>query len=567
MKYLNQIKQRMTPSIYYMLILFLPVFYSYYNIWNTLFIADAWHMLDSYILIKDFGISYFFQLFAMPYGIHFLPIGVVLSSLETYLFGVNTVGYGLLSLALHFLNVIVIYYSVKRTTKSVFWGILAGIFFGVNYEIHEGVFWFASNIWTELSTTMVLMGLLNLIKYYQKRKTKFFFISYIFFTTSLFLREYTFMLFPLNMLFFGYLSFEDKKNKKKYLSFIGIYLFNIIGYLILRIFFVYAINPVILSSGASWKHFPYLVLWYIFTLPIKILSNILIPEHVILFLTNFIAKEIYFELPIAQSDVFQSVLFFDQLYLFFGFLLAIILMITIYLSRIRNKTDKIIIGIYGLVFITVPMIFLTLSSYLYWTFSRYLYLPAAIFSIFLFSLLSHTKIFYKTKLSATILFCIFLAYAVFNAQMNHAYFTASVELGNHRRGILSQLSEKINFKNKNQIIFIKVPGTSYKNDTDIFDIGTSFGKVLIIWTWYQKHQTQNIPSCLFDPMFLFNANNGYKYCNGKGYGYFQNIDTLKKTMKTHKISPSDLHGFEYDIKTSKITDISEQLKNKLHEDK
>src|SRR4030043_1064800 len=95
------IKSYISKNYFNLLIIFLPVFYSYFNIWNTFFVADAWNMLNSHTLVKSFGVEYFFQLFAMPYGVHFLPIGVLISTLQTQIFGINPFGYGIVSLILH----------------------------------------------------------------------------------------------------------------------------------------------------------------------------------------------------------------------------------------------------------------------------------------------------------------------------------------------------------------------------------------------------------------------------------------------------------------------------------
>ena len=91
------------------LILLIPILYAYYDLWNTFFVADAWNMLNSHTLHETFGLSYFFQVFAMPYGVHLVPLGVLISFFQGQFFGVNAFGYGVLSLILHFLNSDILY--------------------------------------------------------------------------------------------------------------------------------------------------------------------------------------------------------------------------------------------------------------------------------------------------------------------------------------------------------------------------------------------------------------------------------------------------------------------------
>src|SRR5450755_3158628 len=87
----------------YMLPLFaIAIGVAYYGLWNTFFFADAWQLLDSYPLQKNFGLSYIFQLFPMPYGFHFIPLSMLITTAEAYFFGVHVLGYVIVSLILHF---------------------------------------------------------------------------------------------------------------------------------------------------------------------------------------------------------------------------------------------------------------------------------------------------------------------------------------------------------------------------------------------------------------------------------------------------------------------------------
>lgn len=548
-----------------LLLLFLPVLYAYYNIWNTFFVADAWHMLNSYILIGDYGFNYFFQLFAMPYGTHFVPIGMAFSSLETYILGSNARGYGIVALLLHFINVYIIYLAVRKITKSTHWGIVAGIFFGVNYAIRGGVFWYASNLWNEIGATLVLIGLAYLYKFYEDRRVYMLVFSYALFVSSIFIKEYAFMLLPLTLLFLTYMCFEDRLNIKKYLLYASIYLITTIGYLILRFFFINPESQVVTSSDFAHSGFYISVLWNLFTLIPKFLANIFIPEQAILFIANFISINIYHDLELVQSPVFQTVLFYDQLYIFIGSLLTLFLFALVFLLRKIPKKYKIFLLLYGLAFIFVPMVYLTLDKYLYWIFSRYLYLPTAIFTIFFFCFMWQFKILRKINALSISLFLILMVYYITHAHMNHNFFNSFAKTGQERQATLSQLSSQLDFSNKEQVVFVKTSGDIYKNDTDIFNNGTSFGKVLVIWSWYQGNQNI-IPSCLYDPMFLFNSNNQYKFCDGKGYGYFQDIDKLKATVNEHNIDVKNVTSFNYDKETNTLTNISSHINAMLQQD-
>jgi|GEM_PF-3725667 len=548
---------------YSIITLVLITFYAYYDVWHTFFFADDWNLLGSYPLLKNFGLSYFFQLFGMPFGSHFVPIGIVLVTVETYLFGIHTTGYAIVSLLLHCINILLVFYSILQITNkraSTAW--LGAAFFAVNYSIHEGVgiFLLASNIFVEMCTMFVLIGLLQFLKFYHDRNNlRAFFISFLFFLCAVFLKEDGFMLLPVIVLFLTGIFLEEKK--KKYLVYSGLYCIVIIAYLLLRVKVLHPLNHLIVT--ASGAHFWPLLLWNLFTLPPKVITDIILPQEWLMAFSGLIAGNIYSDISLAQNILFKTVLLYDQLSIFFGVIIFLIMLLLYSKIHSVKKGQRFGILLYGTSSVCVPLVLLTLNQNMYWIFSRYLYLPAALLSIFLFSCFSLLP-FFRRAYRAWFATCLCLILICIYAFFNHTFFVAYAKSGSYRKHMLEDISYHLNFTKKQEIVFIKTSTGGFHNTNDIFGFGTSFGRALLIWNWFQGDNKQKIPPCLYDPLFFFTSPvNDYKQCDGKGYGYFQDIDKLRKAVKQYTINPKAIDAFAYNQATNTFTMINPEIQSEL----
>jgi hypothetical protein len=499
----------------------------------------------------------------MPYGIHFVPLGILISTAESYFFGVNPFGYGVLSLSLHLANIFLVYYSIIQITKNKKISFLAAAFFAVNYPIREGVFWFASNTWIELCTFFVLLGLIQFNKFYITKKTGALISAFFLFFISVFFKEYSFMLIFISMFFLIYLYIKEKE--KTYLLFISLSFMVLIFYSLFRLDILHTVNSSVITTFNF--HLIYLIQWNALTLPAKTLGAILLPQGWILQMSTFIAHHIYTQLDIAQTPVFITVLFYDQLYIFFGFIFLLLsICLYIYLKKKSiAKVQHFTLLLYGISFYFIPIIFLSLNGYQYWIYSRYLYLPSAVYLIFIASTVGFIPIFKRANRLSSTVFCFCLIFILIHAYLNHVFLVGFINEGNYRLNIVQNVSKRLDFNKKQQIVYIKTSSGGYSNGNDIFGMGTSFGKELLIWNWFQNDNKEKIPRCLYSPEFLFKEPiNDYKGCDGKGYGYFQDLTKLKQTLKKYHLSIKDVVALSYDKNSDTFIDIHSELEKKLY---
>ena len=94
------------------------------------------------------------------------------------------------------------------------------------------------------------------------------------------------------------------------------------------------------------------------------------------------------------------------------------------------------------------------------------------------------------------------------------------------------------------------------------DYGSNTGKVILVWNWFKGNQ-DNIPQCLLDPLFLFKKTNEFRFCQDKGYGYFQDIDLLQKSILENDINKNFVNAYSYNLINNEIKDISEEVRKRL----
>jgi len=553
-----------TPEYILYLIIFLTIFYSYFGLWNTFFVADVWHMLASQILIPDYGISYLFQLFAIPHGIHFTPLGIVLSSVQTALFETSIPGYAIVSISLHYTNSLILFNIVKKLSDRKLFAFLSAIFFATNFQIREGVFWFASNIWTQTSTALTLISIYLLIRFIQTKKLRIYIVSLILINLAVYFREYAFMILFVNIFVLIYVMLKSKLKVHNFFNAMFLSIFSIGFYVFLRMFVVTTTSAQIVKPSALLStNVIALSLWNIFTFPARILSSALIPERTVLIISEKIAKYIYFQIPIAQTDVFTTVLFFDQLNIFVGSIFLIVIFFIFVTVWKKNLVHKLPLMVIGLSFLIIPVVFISFGDYRYWIFSRYLYMPHAIFSIFIFVLFAQFKLFKKFNIVSFFLLISILSYIVVNMYLTNRFIASFVEVGQQRQEILQYISSRLDFEKEHQIIYITNSKIINSGIDGTLPFQSNSGKIIFTWSYYQGNNRQLIPRCLADPQFLYLKFNEYKYCNGKGYGYFQNFSELEKLISNRDIDPEYIKAFYYNEENKIIEDISQKIKEKL----
>ena len=81
--------------------------------------------------------------------------------------------------------------------------------------------------------------------------------------------------------------------------------------------------------------------------------------------------------------------------------------------------------------------------------------------------------------------------------------------------------------------------------------------------WYNEHG-ENFPSCFFKGQFLYVLQSqGYRQCEGRGFGYFRKAEDLKKSIKENNLRPENVVAFSYISSENSLKNITQKTREKL----
>ena len=90
---------------------------------------------------------------------------------------------------------------------------------------------------------------------------------------------------------------------------------------------------------------------------------------------------------------------------------------------------------------------------------------------------------------------------------------------------------------------------------------SGFGQTLLVW--YNAYG-EPFPACFFNDQFLYvQLSQGYRECEGRGFGYFREEGKLDKFMEQSSIKKDEVVGFQYIASEEKLVDITKEVQNKI----
>ncbi len=175
-------------------------------------------VLKSFLTDNEFGVY-------RPVSIH------VYYGLCRFLFGLNPVGYHLVSLLSHVANVLLVFFLVLALTGNQWMGFLAGAIYLSRMSHYIGVFWAAgiNEVWLAL---FYLISLGSFVLFWKKKRFIFYGISIFAFLLALGCKESAIML-PFTVL--GYGLIYHRKHLSKLLKSCLPFFILLLGYLILKL--------------------------------------------------------------------------------------------------------------------------------------------------------------------------------------------------------------------------------------------------------------------------------------------------------------------------------------------
>ena len=98
------------------------------------------------------------------------------------------------------------------------------------------------------------------------------------------------------------------------------------------------------------------------------------------------------------------------------------------------------------------------------------------------------------------------------------------------------------------------------DEEKILPFQSGFGQTLLVW----YYENEKFPTCLYEDIFLYDIySQGYKYCQGRGFGYFREYEELLRTLKENKLGSENVIAFSWESKKENLLDITPQVRTQI----
>ena len=134
-----------------------------------------------------------------PYNNHYTPIIKTIYFFLSEIFSFNPFPYHLYAIAIHLLNVYLVYSLSKIFFNQRLKNILSALIFAFFFANYEVVFWFGGSN-NSLLVTFYLLSLLSLIKFIKTKKNLFSLLFQVGFICALLTHEYAISLVPVGII-------------------------------------------------------------------------------------------------------------------------------------------------------------------------------------------------------------------------------------------------------------------------------------------------------------------------------------------------------------------------------
>jgi len=534
--------------IFFVIIIIL-IFLAYFPIFRGFFQHDEWIAFGQYLPAGKNLFSFF-----RPTVAHYVPLQQLLFYLYVSVFKLDFFWYALSSILLHLFVVYLTIVFFSLLFKKRILALFAGLYFALEASGHQATSWIAADINTHGAT---IFGLLAVIVGYKYHRI---WLSIFLLIISLLFKEITvafFVIIPLMVLIFNKERFIN--NRIKYLQFPLVGFIYFIFRLVMTFFPRADVGSQIVVETQSISE----IFVNAVTFPVKIFTQSLIPTG---FLLN-IAKILTKMLPVDITGLFGTTNFdnfVEQVSLqtinWTVFILGILLMIYV-IKKSRDKTAKNII-VFGWIFVILNSFIYVLSPGRSGSIpvvdSRNIYLPSLGAALFIVTAI-YTLV--REKIIVTIL--VLIPVLVLNIFWLEKELKILGDRGTERKNILYEIKSNYPVLPP-KVVFYMVSDSSYYGlpEADrIFPFETNFGRTLMVWYL----PTENLPKGFFSQIDFLHGltDEGYRYFENRGFGYFRNLDSLLMAINENKLGKESIIAYQYDSVSKTLTDITSQVREKI----
>lgn len=555
----------------------LLVLYAYGKLPLTFFQQDEWAGFRNVIYHQSTdskGAK--LELFFKGSSVHFTPFTNFIFQLQYRFFHLDFIPYIMASLILHLFNTLLVFYLASILFKRFDLSLIVGLLFAVNSSSHQAVSWVAASINTQGACLFTLLSLIFLAKQQFTFSILALALSLGFKETSIFL----FIFLPISCLFLA------RKRKifplKKLLIPLFVFAFF---YFSLRLFLLFnAPSLPVEQAKALTQPSKVVYLYRLVSLPLRTIPQSLISTRQIISWAErlvFLAYSHYFVAADGSANPYVVETIAFDLMSYFLALVILLFSYTLYCYFKQTKEKRLSKGLlFSLTLIissAFPFIFIPGKAGFFSIFGpRNLYITGIGSSLLLslgifgFSgwLASKIKKTGKSKeefLAYGLMFTLLMAVLFIHVRNIRKDIDKLVINSQLRKSILNQieasypdLPEKVIFYTKSDKAYYGLPA-----DEKILPFQSGFGQTLLVW--YQEKE--KFPSCFFQDVFLYEiTSQGYRGCQGRGFGYFRKYENLVKALGDNNLSAENIYAFSWDGKREKLTNITNKIRQKLEKD-
>lgn len=541
----------------------LLVIFTYWSLPSTFFQQDEWQTLASNIYYISKGITGVIESFLPTSPLsHFNPFARVFSWFEYMFYKTNFTLYAWQSISLHILNAGLLYYFIFFWFKSKKIAIISALFFGVNSIPNQAVTWVAAANSYEIPVTFILLSLIFFQRFltYKKHQRINIFLSLTTLFISLLFHEIGIFLFLFYPVIFFLNADLQRKKMSRFFSY-SLALFMFVFFLIRLPFFFGFITS--LPEATDISRPPIIVYPYrIISIAMKSFAGSLIPEKSLISISEGVTRLAYpqFITPdnLPNPFIAQSIVFDLVSYALTFFIICIMIM---FLRFIPDKNMKKIL-IWTLFFIPTSLIpygfVLGKAGYASILEPKFFYVSSIGVSI-LVAIISYSLRFSKKKILKVTVFILLSLYLLYHMYAIRTYLSDLVEIGEQRKAFLTNIKSSYE-KLPQNVVFFTQSDTAYYGMPDnekILPVQIGFGKMLMIW--YQ--QEEKFPACLYENNFLLPLlAQGYKECEGRGFGYFRDYEKLEKSVWENSINPEEIIAYSWEGSSKTFKDITVEIR-------
>ena len=117
-----------------------------------------------------------------------------------------------------------------------------------------------------------------------------------------------------------------------------------------------------------------------------------------------------------------------------------------------------------------------------------------------------------------------------------------------------------------RVVFYVQSDTAYYGMPDnekILPVQVGFGKILMIM--YQKDE--HFPGCLYEGQFLLAPLEvGYRYCDGRGFGFVRTYESLLQILKENKLDAANVIAYSWNGKTKQFVNMTDAIQTRVAQD-